>query len=154
MPDTYRASTLKNEAAALMRNSLPFKLLDAKAALTAFSPENSYSRHIPKPYAAMGISNLMHGLGWMGGLAALSGLGYMGYRWNKKIAESAKEQAKFMHKIRQQYRKEFESIYDTFKRVSKGRDFPRRNEILGKMRKSFDFDSTKYYAPDQFLIMR
>ena len=75
--------------------------------------------------------------------------------WNKKIAESAKEQAEFMHKIRQQYRKEFESIYDAFKRVSKGRDFPRRNEILGKMRKAFDFDSSKYYSnDDQFIIMR
>lgn len=89
MPDTYRASTLKNEAAALMRDSLPFKLLDAKAALTAFAPENAYSRHIPKPYAAMGISNLMRGLGWTGGLAALTGLGYMGYKWNKKIAEKS-----------------------------------------------------------------
>lgn len=72
-----------------------------------------------------------------------------------KYAEDAKQKAEFMHKIRQQYRKEFESIYDTFKRVSKGRDFPRRNEILGKMRKAFDFDSSKYYSnDDQFVLMR
>ena len=59
-----------------------------------------------------------------------------------------------MHKLKKQYRAEFESIYNNFKRVTKGHDFPRRNEILGIMRKAFDFDSTKYYAPDQFIIMR
>ena len=39
----------------------------------------------------------------------------------------------------------FECIYNNFKRITKGVDFPKRNEILGKMRKAFDFDSSKYY---------
>ena len=49
---------------------------------------------------------------------------------------------------------EFEKIYYTFKRITKCYDFPIRNEIVGLMRKAFDFDSSKYYAPDQFIIMR
>ena len=59
-----------------------------------------------------------------------------------------------MHQLKKQYRKEFETIYNNFKRITKGCDFPRRNEILSKMRKAFDFDSAKYYAPDQYIIMR
>ena len=75
--------------------------------------------------------------------------------WNKKIAESAKEQAEFMHKMKKQYRAEFERIYNNFKRISKGVNFPRRNEILGIMRKAFDFDSSKYYSnDDQFIIIQ
>lgn len=73
--------------------------------------------------------------------------------YNKKIAESEKKKAEFMHKVKKQYRKAFETIYDTFKRVSKGCELPRRNEVLGKLRSVFDFDSTKYYAPDRFIIM-
>ena len=65
--------------------------------------------------------------------------------WNKKIAESAKQKAEYMHKQKKQYRVEFESIYNNFKRITKGHNFPRRNEILGLMRKAFDFDSSKYY---------
>lgn len=72
----------------------------------------------------------------------------------KNIKEESKQKAEFMHKVKKQYRMEFEKIYDTFKRITKGYDFPRRNEILGLMRKAFDFDSSKYYAPDQFIIMR
>ena len=71
----------------------------------------------------------------------------------KNIKEESKQKAEFMHKIKKQYRAEFESIYDNFKRISKGCNFPRRNEILGLMRKAFDFDSSKYYAHDQFMIM-
>jgi len=71
-----------------------------------------------------------------------------------KYAEESKQKAEFMHKMKKQYRAEFESIYNNFKRITKGHDFPGRNEILGKMRKAFDFDSSKYYAPDQFIIMR
>ena len=60
-----------------------------------------------------------------------------------------------MHKLKKQYRKEFESIYHNFQRVTKGRNFPKRNEILGIMRKAFDFDSSKYYSnDDQFVLMR
>ena len=72
----------------------------------------------------------------------------------KSIKEESKKKAEFMHKMKKQYRAEFESIYNNFKRVTKGVNFPRRNEILGLMRKAFDFDSSKYYAPDQFIIMR
>ena len=82
-PDSYRAVTLKNEAAELMRKSLPFKLLDAKAALTALRPDTDITPHVPKPYVSMGVSNLWRGLGFGGGLAALLGLGYMGYKFNK-----------------------------------------------------------------------
>lgn len=82
-PDAYRAVTLKNEAAALMRESLPFKLLDAKAALTALHPDTAITQHMPKPYVSIGISNIWRGLGVGGGLAALLGLGYMGYKFNK-----------------------------------------------------------------------
>ena len=59
-----------------------------------------------------------------------------------------------VHKVKKQYRMEFEKIYYTFKRITKCYDFPIRNEIVGLMRKAFDFDSSKYYAPDQFIIMR
>ena len=86
MPDaeTYRASILKSDAAKLMRQSLPVKLLDAKAALTALTPEGSFLSEVPKPFLSAGIGNLWKGLGWTGGLAALAGLGYFGYSWNKK----------------------------------------------------------------------
>lgn len=73
----------------------------------------------------------------------------------KNVKEESKKNAEFMHKLKKQYRIEFESIYHNFQRVTKGHDFPRRNEILGKMRKAFDFDSSKYYSTDdQFIIMR
>lgn len=73
----------------------------------------------------------------------------------KNVKEESKKKAEFMHKLKKQYRVEFEKIYDTFKRITKGHDFPRRNEILGKMRKAFDFDSSKYYSnDDQFVLMR
>ena len=72
----------------------------------------------------------------------------------KNVKEESKQKAEFMHKLKKQYRKDFESIYHNFQRVTKGRDFPRRNEILTIMRKAFDFDSSKYYAPDQFILIR
>ena len=56
-----------------------------------------------------------------------------------------KEKIDYMMQKKKEYRVEFESIYNTFKRVTKGVNFPRRNEILGLMRKAFDFDSSKYY---------
>ena len=59
-----------------------------------------------------------------------------------------------MHSLKKQYRKEFESIYNGFEHLSKGKEIPNRNSILNLMRKAFDFDSSKYYAPDQFIIMR
>lgn len=73
--------------------------------------------------------------------------------YSTNIKANSKQKAEFMHKLKKQYRVEFEKIYDTFKRITKGNDFPRRNEILGLMRNAFDFDSSKYYAPDQFIIM-
>lgn len=82
-PESYRALELKSDAAKLMRQSLPVKLLDAKAALTALSPEESFVNEIPKPFLSAGIGSLWKGLGLAGGLAALAGLGYMGYSWNK-----------------------------------------------------------------------
>jgi len=73
----------------------------------------------------------------------------------KCIKNSAKQHADYMQQLKKQYRAEFESIYNTFKRITKGTNFPRRNEILSKMRKAFDFDSSKYYSKDdQFIIMR
>lgn len=70
----------------------------------------------------------------------------------KNVKEESKQKAEFMYKIKKQYRVEFEKIYDTFKRITKGNNFPRRNEILSLMRKAFDFDSSKYYAPERFII--
>ena len=76
------------------------------------------------------------------------------HAYSKKIEDSAKQKIDYMHKLKKQYRKEFESIYHNFQRVTKGRNFPRRNELLGIMRKAFDFDSSKYYPTDnQFIIM-
>ena len=72
----------------------------------------------------------------------------------KNVKEESKQKAEYMHKLKKQYRAEFESIYHNFHRATKGYNFPRRNEILGIMRKAFDFDSSKYYAHDQFFIMR
>ena len=73
----------------------------------------------------------------------------------KNVKEESKQKAEFMHKLKKQYRVEFENIYNNFKRITKGVNFPRRNEILGLMRKAFDFDSSKYYSTDdQFIIMR
>lgn len=73
----------------------------------------------------------------------------------KNVKEESMQKVEFMQKMKKQYRVEFEKIYDTFKRVTKGTNFPRRNEILGLMRKAFDFDSSKYYSnDDQFVLMR
>ena len=61
----------------------------------------------------------------------------------------------YMLKKKKEYRHAFERLYINFGRVSKGYNFPRRNEILGLMRKAFDFDSSKYYSnDDQFVLMR
>ncbi|MFQ6723931.1 MAG: hypothetical protein ACLRFE_01170 [Clostridia bacterium] len=65
--------------------------------------------------------------------------------YNSDIKDDIKEKIDYMLEKKKEYRKEFESIYDNFKRTTKGVDFPRRNEILGLMRKAFDFDSSKYY---------
>ena len=73
----------------------------------------------------------------------------------KNIKRDSIQKVEFMHELKKQYRKEFENIYDKFSRISKNiNNFPRRNEILSFMRKAFDFDSTKYYAHDQFILMR
>lgn len=86
-PDAYRAATLKNEAVELMRESLPFRLLDAKAALTALRPDTDITPHVPKPYVSMGVNNIWRGLGFGGGLATLLGLSYMGYKFNRAKME-------------------------------------------------------------------
>ena len=59
---------------------------------------------------------------------------------------SLKQKVDYMLEKKKQYRKEFESVYHNFQRITKGIDFPRRNELLGLMRKAFDFDSSKYYG--------
>ena len=60
----------------------------------------------------------------------------------------------YMLKKKKEYRYIFERFYINFKRVSKGYDFPRRNEILGLMRNAFDFDSSKYHNPEQSIMIR
>lgn len=55
-----------------------------------------------------------------------------------------KRQVKYMLQFKKEFRVEFEKIYNNFKRVSKGYDYPGRKEILGMMRRVFDFDSSKY----------
>ena len=68
--------------------------------------------------------------------------------------ENARKKAEYMQKLKKQYRIEFEKIYDSFKRISKGCDFPRRNEVLTKMRKTFDFDGkVSSYSTSQFELM-
>lgn len=63
----------------------------------------------------------------------------------KYVKANCKQQAEYMHKLKKQYRVEFEIIYNNFRRATKGYNFPGRNEMLGSMRKAFDFDSSKYY---------
>ena len=72
----------------------------------------------------------------------------------KDEKESLKQKVDYMHSLKKQYRREFESIYNGFEHLSKGKKIPNRNSILSLMRKAFDFDSSKYYAPDQFILMR
>lgn len=64
----------------------------------------------------------------------------------KYMKDELKKQIDYMLQLKKGYRKEFESIYNNFKRITKGRNLPERNEILGIMRKTFDFDSSKYHA--------
>jgi hypothetical protein len=65
---------------------------------------------------------------------------------NKKLICYTQKEFEYMTKKKKEYRHIFERFYINFKRVSKGYDFPRRNEILGLMRRAFDFDSSKYYT--------
>ena len=57
---------------------------------------------------------------------------------------SFKQEVKHMLQFKKEFRVEFEKIYNNFKRISKGYDYPGRKEILGMMRRVFDFDSSKY----------
>lgn len=54
----------------------------------------------------------------------------------------------YMLAKKKKFRKQFEGIYKNFKRVSKGLNFPHRNEILHSMHDAFDFDSKIYYQKD------
>jgi len=62
-----------------------------------------------------------------------------------EIKEELKSKIDYMLQKKKFYRAEFEDIYIRFKSI-KGVEIPNRNAILNKMRKSFDFDSSKYYA--------
>ena len=63
----------------------------------------------------------------------------------KNVKTDLKPQIEYMHKKKKEYRIEFENIYCNFKCISKGVEFPNRNEILGLMRDAFDFDGSKYH---------
>ena len=67
------------------------------------------------------------------------------YGCSQNIKVEAKEKLDYMLQKKKEYRAEFEDIYNRFKSI-KGVEIPNRNAILNKMRKSFDFDSSKYYA--------
>ena len=69
----------------------------------------------------------------------------------KDEKESLKQKIDYMHSLKKQYRKEFESIYSGFEHLSKGKEMPKRNSILSFMRTAFDFDSTKYNTRDDQL---
>lgn len=69
----------------------------------------------------------------------------------KDEKESLKQKVDYMHSLKKQYRKEFESIYNGFEHLSKGKKIPNRNSILSLMRKAFDFDSSKYNTRDDQL---
>ena len=69
----------------------------------------------------------------------------------KNEKESLKQKVDYMHSLKKQYRKEFESIYNGFDHLSKNKEMPSRNDILSFMRKAFDFDSTKYNTRDDQL---
>ena len=71
------------------------------------------------------------------------------YQHQYKTYGLYREHLDYMTQKKKEYRNAFERLYINFGRVSKGYNFPRRNEILGLMRKAFDFDSSKYYAHDQ-----
>ena len=64
------------------------------------------------------------------------------------------EKIEYMHKKKKEYRIEFEKIYGHFKQISKGVNFPRRNEILKLMRRAFDFDSSVYYSKEEHTTNR
>jgi hypothetical protein len=72
------------------------------------------------------------------------------YNCFKNRKENARKKAEYMQKLKKQYRVEFEKIYDSFKRISKGCDFPNRNKILNQMRKAFDFDNSRYLCKTGF----
>lgn len=69
----------------------------------------------------------------------------------QKEKKSLKQKVDYMHSLKKQYRKEFEIIYNSFANLSKGKEFPKRNELLSNMRVVFDFDSTKYNTHDDQL---
>ena len=69
----------------------------------------------------------------------------------KNEKESLKQKIDYMHSLKKQYRKEFESIYNRFEHLSKGKEITNRNSILSLMRKAFDFDSSKYNTRDDQL---
>ncbi|MFQ6723930.1 MAG: hypothetical protein ACLRFE_01165 [Clostridia bacterium] len=75
-------------------------------------------------------------------------------RPSKHPISDLEEKVNYMQQLRKEFRFEFESIYNNFKRITKGLNIPGRNAILTQMRNIFDFDSSKYYAHDQFIIMR
>lgn len=75
------------------------------------------------------------------------------YTHYKNVKEDLKHKIEYMTQKKKQYRAEFEKVYNVFKRISKGCNVARRNEILGKMRKAFDFDSSKYYKQEQFIVL-
>ena len=54
---------------------------------------------------------------------------------------------------KKKYRHDFERLYINFRRATKGCDFPRRNEILGKMRKAFDFDNTYHQQVEKAILI-
>ncbi len=87
----------------------------------------------------------------------LDDLRYTEYAYNstyyKNVKEDLKPKIEYMHQKKKEYRAEFESIYRNFKRVSKGAEFPNRNEIIRLMRTAFDFDSSKYHQEENSQLM-
>lgn len=72
----------------------------------------------------------------------------------KNVKEYTQPKIEYMSDKKKQYRAEFESIYENFKRTTKGMNIPERNIMLKQMREVFDFDSTKYHKPEEFIIIR
>ncbi len=72
----------------------------------------------------------------------------------KNVKEYTQPKIEYMLQKKKQYRAEFESIYDNFKRTTKGMNIPERNKLLTQMREVFDFDSTKYHKPGEYILIR
>lgn len=78
-----RAAQLKDDAVKILKKSLPMQLYDYNAMLQSYNPDTPLMKYIPRQLIARGMQGAKKHLGLLGGLAAILGVGVMGYRYNK-----------------------------------------------------------------------